>query len=853
VQSILLTPNRRLAATLRTQYQQAQIKQGALSWQTKPIMPLVSWLESIWFDHTQQLIEPIPLLLAPFQEQLLWEDIIRNSPESQCLLQLSNTAKVAASAWELLKQWKIPLNHPDLTTTEDSQQFLRWAKQFHKRCQQHHWLDPTSIADYLHGKNLDLPHEITLVGFIDIPPQIKALLDHFQTKGLIVSNQPSLNLNQTKFRIPLNDKEDEILTMARWAKATYESKHFNEVKIGCIIPNLDHSRESIQRIFHRVFADYPELIFNISAGKPLSSCPIIYTALQLLNLANDTVASPTFSHILRSPFTGDAEKESQPRALYDRYLQNQNLTAVSLDELSFCPLLAKRIKKIQKIQPKVARSPSQWVDYFNDMLEILGWPGERSLNSEEYQVIQNGWQPLLRNFATLDLLFESLTQKNAVHYLSVLAKTTIFQPQSPPACIQILGLLEAGGLTFDHLWIMGLDDRSWPPLPAPNPFIPHRLQKQLNMPNASAERELIYCQKLTDQLLKHSHTAIFSHSIQEDEMTLRPSALIKHFPLLDREKILSGHFISEAEHLYALRQIESIDDFIGPPLCMDEILQGGTSIFKLQAMCPFKAFSELRLQARFIEPPTGGLRAQDRGKILHKVLELCWLTLKNSEQLHALDFNALDQLITDCIEQTFSQSKATLSRKKLSRYLQIEKKRLQKLLHQWFELEKNRPPFRVIACEEEREVTLGPIHFKRRIDRIDQLENDEKLIIDYKTGKNNFIKAWFGPRPDEPQLPLYCVTEPEPISAIAFAELHPALIDLKGISKEKLNFLAIKSLTESKQGDALVWEDQIAQWREVLINIGQDFCAGNAHIDPKDPIETCRQCHLHPLCRINET
>ncbi len=70
------------------------------------------------------------------------------------------------------------------------------------------------------------------------------------------------------------------------------------------------------------------------------------------------------------------------------------------------------------------------------------------------------------------------------------AATKPFQAQSPAANVQILGILEAGGLLFDALWISGLDDSNWPAQPKPNPFIPKRLQRELKMPHASAEREL---------------------------------------------------------------------------------------------------------------------------------------------------------------------------------------------------------------------------------------------------------------------------------------------------------------------------------------------------------------------------
>ena len=53
---------------------------------------------------------------------------------------------------------------------------------------------------------------------------------------------------------------------------------------------------------------------------------------------------------------------------------------------------------------------------------------------------------------------------------------------------------------------------------------------------------------------------------------------------------------------------------------------------------------------------------------------------------------------------------------------------------------------------------------------VDVLEDGRRVIIDYKSGKAN-VNAWATDRPDEPQMPLYAVTHPEAVAAVAFARL----------------------------------------------------------------------------------
>lgn len=851
---VVLTPNRRLAATLIKQYQESKIAQGMLCWPTVLILPISTWLEKLWNEYTSQVIDETPLLLTSDQEQILWEEIIRKSPESEYLLQVSRTAKLALSAWELLKQWKIDPNDPQLAITEDSQFFQKWASTFQLQCKQQNLLDHASLPDWLSSiiatKKITLPTTIHLVGFIEISPQIHALLNTCQSQHSSLRDCEALsrgNPSGTRV-ITLNDKEHEIVSMARWTKALHEKNP--TAKIGCIIPDLGNCRDQVQRIFYDAFSDKQEDTvppFNISAGKKLTDFPIIHTALQLLNLSKTTISFEKFSHLLRTPFLGDAERESQKRALYENHLRNINVSTVSLNTLltenkhlkfsTYCPSLVKRLQRYADnlSEIKSPASPSQWANFFTNALTLLGWPGERSLNSEELQVIQNGWLPLLTEFSKLDRIVSSISHQKALHYLILLAENSVFQPQTPETPIQLLGLLEAAGLSFDYLWVMGLDDTVWPAQPSPNPFIPLRLQKHLNMPNASADRELIYCQKLTEQFIQSSPTVLFSYAIANEKAMQRPSALIKKFAKTNIEELSLSDFIPTAQFIFQSKQLESWVDTT-TPVDQNEAIYGGATIFKLQAACPFKAFSELRLHARELESPTIGLRPQDRGKLLHKALELIWQQLKDSATLHEIDFDQLNNIISACISNAFNDLHFIQPNQKYSRYISIEKKRMEKIIEQWLDFEKTRPPFKTVALEQTSETVIENLRIKLRIDRIDELLTGEKIIIDYKTGKNNPIQGWFGDRPDEPQLPLYCITETSNITGISFAELHPDAISLKGISKTTIN-----------------WDEQVNQWRTVLTKLGKDFYQGISSVDPKNADDTCRLCHLHSLCRIHES
>lgn len=855
-QTTVLTPNRRLSAVLLKKYAQWQIEQGKSTWFTLDSLPLYpSWMERLWNNYLAENWAENSILLTTHQERLLWEAILKNIPENDSLLQISETANLAKKAWEILKRWGVSLNNPAFHLTEDSRAFLGWANEFQKRSRQNHWIDHSSLANVLTDKiNLKFilpPAQIILIGFVEIPPAYQHLLETCSRFGSHIQQYHFQSRNKTTHTIKLKNIENEISTMARFAKSALTTSS----SIGCIIPNLEKNRETVYKIFSAVL---PEQNFNISAGKTLISYPIIHAALELLKINSNAISLDKCTTLLRTPFIGEAEREQNKRAIYLHYLQNLNSASLTLSEFSSelkntCPDLATRLIKFQE-KEKMSRKKigpfHEWVTVFLELLDCLGWPGERSLNSHEYQVVQNSWLPLLNEFKNLDLVLESQNYETALHYLNCLVTQTVFQPESQEAPIQILGILEAAEIPFDHLWVMGLDDTTWPTRPKPNPFIPLSLQKKLNMPNASSERELNYCQELTLQFQRNGKEVIFSYPELSEDRELRPSSLIKNFPFLTEETLSLSDFVSPAEKIFLSKELETITYDPAPPIELKSLLYGGVSIFKKQAECPFKAFVELRLHAKSISDTTLGLKPLDRGNLIHKTLELIWQKLNDSAQLKLLTDDELKKLIH--LASKKAMQIFHFSSEKNKRYLALELKRLKHLMWNWLMVEKNRPPFKVIASECEVHATINHITISMRIDRIDQLEDGMDLIIDYKTGKYNDYKKWFGERPDEPQLPLYCITSHNASSGIAFAQIHPSEMELKGISKMATKLKSIKMLEEIKYADAKNWDEQIQKWQNNLTKLADDFYHGKADIDPKDRNITCRNCDLHPLCRIDE-
>jgi ATP-dependent helicase/nuclease subunit B len=154
-------------------------------------------------------------------------------------------------------------------------------------------------------------------------------------------------------------------------------------------------------------------------------------------------------------------------------------------------------------------------------------------------------------------------------------------------------------------------------------------------------------------------------------------------------------------------------------------------------------------------------------------------------------------------------------------------------------------------------VRFGGVSVNARLDRMDALETGGHAVIDYKTGAAS-VGDWLGPRPDEPQLPLYALSQgtAEELGAVAYACVKAGDMAFKGIAREEGLIPGVKTVAGQQRiqaaRDYASWEELLAGWRYELEALGKEFTSGEARVDPKHGDETCRYCELKPLCRVNE-
>ncbi|VAX07377.1 hypothetical protein MNBD_GAMMA25-2656 [hydrothermal vent metagenome] len=870
--AILLTGNLRLCRFLGQAHAEHAAAQKQVVWLTPEVIPLKDWMLQV--RETLLINGQIKtgIILNPQQEILLWETIIRNSPEGEALLRPHATARQVQQAWQLLHDWRLEEAADTHDLNEDAQAFLNWCTSFRATCQDKGWISPAQVSNQLsvalRQNNPFVDKTIMLAGFDELTPQQQALFSVLKELGTEIFWQLPEAPSTESGLFKCVDERDEILQMAGWLRQQLNVKP--EISIAVIVPNLEQRRAAIVRELSSVLACESAPLFNLSLGRSLSQYPLIQTAFYLLACLHKRIDLATASALLCSPFIRGWELESSSRALLDRRLRETGEPDVSLNTLIyfstqeasswFSPLFAEQLRALsQFIDTLPAKNNvGHWAEQFSRYLAVAGWSSGRSLSSEEFQTLE-AWQKLLAAFARLDLVSNNIKAQEALAYLRQQASEQTFQAESAAAPVQVLGLYEASGLQFDALWLMGMSDAVWPATARPNPFISLALQRQHEMPHATATRELIVARQLTQRLLTSAATVIVSYPASETgNETLRPSTLFKNLPRLEKSDLSCWQGESWQDLIQKNKQLELLSDDAAPAIDLEhEKVRGGSSIIRLQSNCPFHAFAELRLGARPFAQVDIGLDAMSRGTLMHRVLELVWDTLESQACLLQIEAeNKLITLVEDMIRMAIKEMQQALPQSFSHEYLKLESSRLQGYVMRWLELEKQRAPFHLHESERLIETQIKGIPIRLKLDRVDKLDEGGYLVIDYKTGSVT-ASQWFGERPEEPQLPLYAQIYAhlldEELQGLVFAQLSAKELGFKGISADGECVPKVKAYTDMKQTREMSsWSAVLDNWKNTVENLALDFKAGKAEVDPLKEGNSCRYCELNTLCRIHE-
>lgn len=887
-EAVILCSTPRLARSLRMEQSRLQRERGAVRWQLPIILTLAQWLD----ERISRAILTGDLphdfmphhVLDPMAERLLWERAIEKHTRdeaAQALFDMAGLARTAAEAHQLMVEWRVTM--PPGMQTEETRQFLLWRETFQGLCRQHHALDAATAAERriaaLERGAGDLPVHVFIAGFDRMSPQEKYLLNILKSRNVTVEAWPlGVASPSSASRISCDDAEAECRAAVAWAAERLQGTP--DARLAIVAPELGSLRARLLRLLddalhpHSVLPSHTEMPrdYDFSLGDPLSAQPIVACALDLLRIAIRRYRIPQqeAGHLLRNAHWSSGLFEADARARLEAEMRRTFSPQLGLEAwLRFVQKAAEGGANLKRLAEHLEammqavstwprrQTPRAWATAFASMLDVSGWPGERSLSSHEYQAVQ-AWDTALADFGRLDALLGPLDAGTALQRFSALLQERIFQPEAEgEPRLLVMGMLEAAASPLDAVWVIGMNDHLWPPPPRPNPLLPAEAQRNVGAPNACSTVQAEFASAIHARLLKSAPELIFSWAHREGERELRASPLLADMPELGAEVAFASTLAQQlAQHLLPSADMQWLDDHRAPPVTPDEKLRGGTGLLKAQALCPAWAFYRYRLGARSLDEPVEGLDALGRGNLLHLVLQAFWEG-RDSVYLQALDDHALAGAIAAAVEEGVRRFLEKGNAPLPPQFAELEKVRLQRLLAAWLDIEKTRSPFAVAECERTVDLDIDGVQVKLVLDRVDTLPDGRLVVLDYKTGASVSHRSWAEDRIAEPQLPIYAALALRDgnIAAVCFAKIQSAEQKFIGVAAEEDVLPGVSGLDAARRLFAEErfpdWAALLDHWRTSISAIAAEIREGEAGVRFSDEGDL-RDCEVKPLLRLPE-
>ncbi len=864
----VVTPNRRLARHCTDAYDRAQVAAGLRAWPAARVLPWTAWIAAMEGEAVAAGALPARVRLSTHASAALWNDAIEADGVPP-----SDAAALAASAVEAwahvhahgtgIESWRAWSGGGD-----EPAAFARWAERFRNALAAHGAIDAATAADRVAEAAPAMPswrgRRVAFAGFVELTPQARRVAGALAGAGAEVSEVATIGADRAEVRrAEFASPDDELLAALAWARREVESAP--GAKVGIVIPDLAQRLATVRARARDVLgapagAEATSQSWNVSLGDPIGAAPIAGTAIDLLTLAWSSLPAGRAAALLRSAFLPGACAEAlRSRSRVERLWLAGGVDRVRIADAiagvqRFDATLGDRLAAARAVSSRVRRATRHgWIDAWREALRAAGWPGDGTLASAEHQAV-GAFDGVLAAFAALDAAAGAggdVSADDALSTLAGIAMATPFQPESPAAPIQILGLLEAIGLPFDAIWVAGMSDATWPRPTRPHPLLPIRWQRERGVPRSDAGRELAWAREVTSWLRRAAKVVVASHATTGREGPAIHSALFA-----DAQPTAIEVPVSLARRMFDARPVrERIADPVAPPLKPDERHSRGYNVIEAQSACPFKAVAERRWRADPWPTASVGLTALERGNLVHEALAAFWKEARDHASLVALARDAA-RYAAACARAA-EKAIATIDEGRWRRVpplvRSIEAGRLAALVEGWLDaVERPRAPFTVAHVEHRERLALGALELDLRLDRIDELADGGVAIVDYKTGRVGSTRRWTADRPEATQLALYTLARraahPESgVRAAVLGQVRRGEHKAVGLyADEAASWRGVPA-----GGSVVDWPLHEARWGELMQRLADEFLRGEAAVAPRDAA-TCRYCARQALCRVGD-
>ncbi len=810
------------------------------------ILSIDSWLIETW-SQIEEVSEDPRRMLSTAEANELWRRVIEDHASANAafsLLQTESAAQLAARCRVALKAYKVSMayetNRRVFQTEIDTKNFLAWLDTLDARLVRERWLLLEDTYEIIAKSGANKASEVLFLSEEAPGPALSEALNQCFNK---CTWHHSKALDKQLETHSFENRSDELAAAARWGKSAYDTGHSAVI----VLTDYQQDRAELEQHLRKQFEvdgqSFTQLPVNFSRGIELSKTPMYRDLLLLVRLLIGSVSREDILAIIRSPFfywSDHADKAKLIRVLFGSEEKQFSLPKV-LSQLNLIAphsglSEALNLIRIERVMSS-KRSSSGWCELLSDFLSKTGWPGAAALDSVEYQQYEQ-FPGVLESIAVNPIDDGAFPLARYVEKLNYSLAQRIFQPQTESSSLQVMFLRDTFGLPFDSVRVVGAVSQALPSTPQLLSLIPWQICRDYNIRSVFEHETELISRNLLGRLNEQADVTL-SFSLNIDGLETLPSRFCAEPSQVATDRAQYPSDIS--------LPLEELLDDAGCEATTPLAQKGGVGLLEDQALCPLKAHLKHRLGISALREEQIGLSAAERGALLHAALFHTFGVLSSSELLLMAAAHQQVAIVNDSVDKALSSIKSQTRDRVGLEIIDLERKRLQSAVQRWIEIESKRSiPFEVIAREVPHEWETRGMSLSFKVDRVDQLPDGGRVIIDYKSKTGNSLGDWTRMPIKAPQLPCYSEVIDD-VVAVAVASVtsdKPGYRPIGGSMGVKSDAAAQKEM-EEKAG--LTWAELKQQWSDELDRLVVDFIRGSAVATPS--AKACRYCDYAAICR----
>jgi RecB family exonuclease len=745
---------------------------------------------------------------------------------------------------------------------------------------------PLHLAQTIQKGSVRLPKVVVLAAFEAPAPIEKTLFDCLASQCTLRRFDLPTGIPEKTERVVTPSRKQEVAWLTR--KLVIDAQAISLNRIGVVVPDTEIYVPYIKHAFREIMGkpiDQSRSAYNISLGTPLLDQPLVQSGLLPLRFWVQGQPRTLLLALVLSTYYGRWATNRDRIARADCVWRKQSLdTALrSLLQTLFdqSPELFSQVNGSHPTLEQALgtfiqgsdRTVSEWVRTLEEFWSAVGFP----VIADEADTL--AWRHVR---TVLHRMREDLkrTPMNLADFTGLLqhllSKERVHTQGSEEAGIQVLGIIESRGLSFERLYVIGLSAASFPRPVRPLPFLD--VWERHHVQGATAESQYAFAEEAFRHLLVCApHVTL----IRPEEESAEPLAASPFWAQVAGEEVhpavdpwnapdavwARATWLQEAEKGLAHPAPFPPDD---PPVVGD-LLPKTVSVSQLAMafVCPFRFYAETVLKIFPLDELIMGMSPLERGSRLHRAL--AFFTRRYRDQAPTeKDREFMEALLRACSDEALSLDAGAAhhaGKDALSQHSRAMERRrwiggndeAPGLLTQWLDVELQRLDEGWCWLSEESSfegltAPGWPFSVSGRVDRIDGHRDKGLMLWDYKSGEHPSKQAVLEYLID-PQIPAYVLAAKEHRLAGLEKELRPGThvsggyILLKGPSS-----VSHKRLTP-KDGN---WDPVLKQWKEAVETLGKKLASGEFEANPypvSDGVRreaACRSCPYRPLCGREE-